>query len=194
MDSKSKIDLSIFDIDETLFHTKAKVQVLKDGTINKILDNQQFNSYKLKKGESFDYGQFKSAKIFKETSMPITKIIKKAKRIIHFAIRSGSKVIIVTARQDMDDKKLFKEAFEAQGIDIGKVYVERAGNIGKKTASANKVVIFKKYLDTGRYAKVRLFDDDKNNLKAFMSLQKNYANVKFTAYQVLRSGFTTKFH
>jgi len=194
MDSKSKIDLSIFDIDETLFHTKAKVQVLKDGTINKILDNQQFNSYKLKKGESFDYGQFKSAKIFKETSTPITKIIKKAKRIIHFAIRSGSKVIIVTARQDMDDKKLFKEVFEAQGIDIGKVYVERAGNIGKKTASANKVVIFKKYLDTGRYAKVRLFDDDKNNLKAFMSLQKNYANVKFTAYQVLRSGFTTKFH
>ena len=194
MDSKSKIDLSIFDIDETLFHTKAKVQVLKDGKINKILDNQQFNSYKLKKGESFDYGQFKSAKIFKETSTPITKIIKKAKRIIHFAIQSGSKVIIVTARQDMDDKKLFKEAFEAQGIDIGKVYVERAGNIGKKTASANKVVIFKKYLDTGRYAKVRLFDDDKNNLKAFMSLQKNYANVKFTAHQVLRSGFTTKFH
>ena len=194
MDSKSKIDLSIFDIDETLFHTKAKVQVLKDGKINKILDNQQFNSYKLKNGESFDYGQFKSAKIFKETSTPITKIIKKAKRIIHYAIRSGAKVIIVTARQDMDDKKLFKEAFEAQGIDIGKVYVERAGNIGKKTASANKVVIFKKYLDTGRYARVRLFDDDKNNLKAFMSLQKNYANVKFTAHQVLRNGFTTKFH
>ena len=194
MNTSSKVGLTIFDIDETLFHTKAKVQVFKDGKVNKILDNQQFNSYQLKKGESFDYGQFKSAKIFKETSTPITKIIKKAKRIIHFAIQSGSKVIIVTARQDMDDKKLFKEAFEAQGIDIGKVYVERAGNIGKKTASANKVVIFKKYLDTGRYAKVRLFDDDKNNLKAFMSLQKNYANVKFTAHQVLRSGFTTKFH
>ena len=58
MDSKNKIDLSIFDIDETLFHTKAKVQVLKDGKINKILDNQQFNSYKLKKGESFYYGKF----------------------------------------------------------------------------------------------------------------------------------------
>ena len=194
MNASSKVGLTIFDIDETLFHTTAKVQVYKDGKVNKILDNQQFNSYQLKKGESFDYGQFKSAKIFKETSTPITKIIKKAKRIIHFAIQSGSKVIIVTARQDMDDKKLFKEAFEAQGIDIGKVYVERAGNIGKKTASANKVVIFKKYLDTGRYAKVRLFDDDKNNLKAFMSLQKNYANVKFTAHQVLRSGFTTKFH
>ena len=194
MNASSKVGLTIFDIDETLFHTTAKVQVYKDGKVNKILDKRQFNSYQLKKGESFDYGQFKSAKIFKETSTPITKIIKKAKRIIHYAIRSGAKVIIVTARQDMDDKKLFKEAFEAQGIDIGKVYVERAGNIGKKTASANKVVIFKKYLDTGRYARVRLFDDDKNNLKAFMSLQKNYANVTFTAHQVLRNGFTTKFH
>ena len=72
----------------------------------------------------------------------------------------------------MDDKKLFKAAFIAQGIDIGRVYVERAGNIGKETASENKVVIFKKYLDTERYARIRLFDDDKNNLKAFYRFKK----------------------
>ena len=188
MDSKSKIGLTIFDIDETLFHTKAKVQVSKGGEIVRILDNQQYNSYRLKKGESFNYGQFKSAKIFKETSSPIAKVIKRAKRIIYFATRKGSKVIIVTARQDMDDKKLFKEAFKAQGIDIGRVYVERAGNIGKETASENKVVIFKRYLDTGRYARIRLFDDDKNNLKAFLSLQEEYPKVDFTGYQVFKSG------
>ena len=188
MDSKSKIGLTIFDIDETLFHTKAKVQVFKEGKIVKVLDNQQYNTYRLKKGESFNYGQFKSAKIFKETSAPIAKVIKRAKRIINFATRKGSKVIIVTARQDMDDKKIFKEAFKAQGVDIGKVYVERAGNIGKETASENKVVIFKKYLDTERYARIRLFDDDKNNLKAFLSLQEEYPKLDFTGYQVFKSG------
>ena len=188
MTDSKKVGLTIFDIDETLFHTEAKVQVLKEGNIVKILDNQKYNSYKLKEGESFDYGQFKSAKIFKETSTPIAKVIKRAKRIIHFATRKGSKVIIVTARQDMDDKKLFKEAFKAQGIDIGRVYVERAGNIGKETASENKVVIFKKYLDTGRYARIRLFDDDKNNLKAFFSLREEYPKVDFTGYQVFKSG------
>ena len=187
MDSK-KVGLTIFDIDETLFHTKAKVQVFKEDKIVRILDNKEYNSYRLKKGEVFNYGQFKSAKIFQETSTPIAKVIKRAKRIIHFATRKGSKVIIVTARQDMDDKKLFKEAFKAQGIDIGRVYVERAGNIGKETASENKVVIFKKYLDTGRYARIRLFDDDKNNLKAFLSLKKEYSNVDFTGYQVYKSG------
>ncbi len=184
----NQIGLTIFDIDETLFLTKARVQVAKEGKIVRILDNQQYNSYQLKKGESFQYGEFKSAKIFKETSTPIAKVIKRAKRIIHFATRKGSKVIIVTARQDMDDKKLFKEAFKAQGIDIGRVYVERAGNIGKKTASENKVVIFKKYLDTEHYARIRLFDDDKNNLKAFFSLQEEYPKVDFTGYQVFKSG------
>ena len=183
-----KIGLTIFDIDETLFHTNARIKVVQEKKVVQILDNQSYNNYKLKQGESFDYGQFKSAKIFKETSTPIAKVIKRAKRIIHFATRKGSKVIIVTARQDMDDKKLFKEAFKAQGIDIGRVYVERAGNIGKETASENKVVIFKKYLDTERYARIRLFDDDKNNLKAFLSLEEEYPKVDFTGYQVFKSG------
>ena len=106
-----KIGLTIFDIDETLFHTNAKIKVVQEKKVVKILDNQSYNNYKLKPGESFDYGQFKSAKIFKETSTPIAKIINRAKRIIHFATRKGSKVIIVTARQDMDDKKSSKRLF-----------------------------------------------------------------------------------
>ena len=180
--------LTIFDIDETLFHTYAKIKVVQEKKVVKILDNQSYNNYKLKQGEYFDYGQFKSAKIFKETSTPIAKIINRAKRIIHFATRKGSKVIIVTARQDMDDKKVFKEAFLNQGIDIGRVYVERAGNLGNKSASENKVVIFKKYLDTNKYARIRLFDDSLENLKAFLQLQKSYPNTEFTAYKVYKNG------
>ena len=135
MDSKSKIGLTIFDIDETLFHTKAKVQVSKGGEIVRILDNQQYNSYRLKKGESFNYGQFKSAKIFKETSTPIAKVIKRAKRIIHFATRKGSKVIIVTARQDMDDKNNLKAFLllreEYPKVDFSAYQVFKSGNIKK---------------------------------------------------------------
>lgn len=188
MIDSQKVGLTIFDIDETLFHTKAKVQVLKEGKVIRTLDNREYNSYQLKQGESFDYGQFRSAKIFIETSTPIAKVIKRAKRIIRFATRKGSKVIIVTARQDMDDKKLFKQAFKDHGIDIGRIYVERAGNVGKEKVSENKVVIFKKYLETDRYARIRLFDDDKNNLNAFLSLKNEYPNVDFSGYQVFRSG------
>lgn len=183
-----KIGLTIFDIDETLFSTNAKVKVLKEGKVIKTLDNQLYNKYKLKKGETFDYGQFKSAKIFKETSTPIAKVISRAKRIIHFATKKGSKVIIVTARQDMDNKKIFKEAFLNQGIDIGRVFVERAGNLGNNSASDNKVIIFKKYLDTKKYARIRLFDDSLENLKAFLDLQNSYPDTEFTAYKVYKNG------
>ena len=43
--------LTMFDVDETMFKTKAKVKVVnKNGKVVKKLDNQQFNLYKKKAG------------------------------------------------------------------------------------------------------------------------------------------------
>ena len=88
--------LTIFDVDETLFHTTARIQVKKDGKVISDLDNIEFNNYKLKSGEEYDFGQFKSAKIFNTTSTPIAKMINKAKAIIKNSVKAGSKVIVVT--------------------------------------------------------------------------------------------------
>ena len=104
------------------------------------MDNQKYNSYKLKKGNLSIIPSLNQQSFLR--ILPSCKVIKRAKKIIRFAAQKGSKVIIVTARQDLDDKRLFKETFP-QGIDIKKVYVERAGNIGKETASENKVEVFK---------------------------------------------------
>tara|TARA_A100001011_G_scaffold313761_1_gene331691 strand:- start:404 stop:1018 length:615 start_codon:yes stop_codon:yes gene_type:complete len=180
--------LTIFDIDETLFHTKAKINVKKDGKIVASLTNVEYNNYILKPGEEFDYGQFKSAKVFAKTSTPIAKMINKAKLIIKNAVKAGSKVIVVTARGDMDDKKLFVDTFKAQGLDMKNVYIERAGNIGLDDAAKNKEVVFKKYLDTGDYKRIRLFDDAVDNLYALLSLQDQYPDVTFEAYRVKRDG------
>ena len=60
--------LTIFDIDETMFITKAKVHVVKNGKIVKKLDNQEFNTYKKKPGEEYDFGEFKNAEVFQKTS------------------------------------------------------------------------------------------------------------------------------
>ena len=180
--------LTIFDIDETLFHTKAKINVKKDGKIVASLTNVEYNNYTLKPGEEFDYGQFKSAKVFAKTSTPIAKMINKAKLIIKNAVKAGSKVIVVTARGDMDDKKLFVDTFKAQGLDMKNVYIERAGNIGLDDAAKNKEVVFKKYLDTGDYKRIRLFDDAVDNLYALLSLRDEYPDVEFEAYRVKRDG------
>ena len=179
--------LTIFDIDETLFHTKAYVQVKKNGKIIKQLDNIAYSQYKLKKGEELDFGQFKNSKIFSTTSTPMANMINKAKVILKNATKAGSKVIFVTARADMDDKKLFIDTFKAQGIDMSKVYVERAGNLGIDTAKI-KSTIFRQYLDTGKYRRVRLFDDAMVNLLALLSLREDYPNITFEAYKVTKKG------
>jgi hypothetical protein len=115
-------------------------------------------------------------------------MIAKAKAIIKNATAKGSKVIIVTARADMDDKKLFIKTFESHGIPMKNVYVERAGNIGGGNSAQNKTVVFKKYLDTGEYARVRLFDDHKENLQALLDLKSKYPQVEMFAYLADKNG------
>ena len=185
--------LTIFDIDDTLFHTTAKVHVKKDDKVIHSLTNQEFNTYKLKDGEEFDFGEFKSAKLFKQTSTPIGKMIAKAKAILKRAVPKGSKVIMATARSDFDDRDTFLDTFRAHGIDIDKIHVERAGNLNLGSPAKNKKYIFQKYLKTGLYKRARLFDDSKQNLNSFMSLSKKYPDVTFDAYLVKDTGNISTF-
>ena len=174
--------LTIFDIDDTLFVSKARVIVVNTNTgKTKALTPMEFNSYKLRKHEEYDYGEFKSAKLFYQTATPIGRMVDKAKAIIRNATAKGSKVIIVTARANMDDKKLFVKTFESHGIPMKDVYIERAGNMSGSSAE-NKKVIFRKYLKTGEYARIRLFDDHKENLKALLDLKKEFPSVDMQAY------------
>lgn len=184
--------LTIFDIDETLFRTSAKVKVMKDGKEVRSLDNQEFNTYKLKDGESYDFGEFRSAEVFQNTSVPIMKMIEKAKAIIRNAVNAGSKVIIVTARSDFDDKKKFLDTFRRYGIDIDNVYVERAGNLKLGSSAKNKRFVFHKYLRGGKYERVRFFDDAMSNITMFKALAKQYPDISFEAYHVKHDGSVKK--
>lgn len=184
--------LTIFDIDETLFKTRALVKVIKDGKVVRSLDNQEYNTYKLQPGESFDYGEFRNAKVFHDTSIPIWSMIKKAKAIINNAVNAGSKVIIVTARSDFDDKKKFLDTFRRYGIDIDNVYVERSGNLNLGSSAKNKRFIFHKYLRSGKFERVRFFDDAVSNITMFKALAKQYPDISFEAHLVQHDGSVKK--
>ena len=177
--------LTIFDIDKTLFTSDTKINIKKDG---KVVKRGVSSYYRLKSGEEFDYGEFKDAKRFAQTASPIGRMLGKAKAIIKNATKVGSKVIFVTARADLDDKKLFINTFKAHGLDMSKVYVERAGNLGVVDTAKNKQTVFKRYLESGRYARVRMFDDDVANLRALLSLKDDYLNITFEAWLVSRDG------
>lgn len=180
--------LTIFDIDETLFHTKAKVAVVKDGEVVRMLDNQEFNTYKRKKGEEYDFREFKSASVFRKTSVPVVKMIDKAKAIVKAKKNPHSRAIICTARADFDNKKMFLQTFRDHGLPIDSMHVERAGNLGIDSSAEAKKVIFRKYLNTQNYTKTRLYDDAMSNLKAFLQLKSEYPNVQFEAWFVNHDG------
>lgn len=180
--------LTVFDIDETLFHTAAKILVIKDGEVVKELDNRQFNTYVLQDGESFDFSQFTNAQFFHDTSVPIDTMWKRAKSTLDgIGRRPGSKVIIVTARSDFDDKEMFLNTFRKHGLDIDKIHVHRAGNLNMPSAAAKKKIIGQ-YLATGQFDMVRLFDDAESNLRSFLSLKDEFPEITFKAYMVLDDG------
>lgn len=184
--------LTIFDIDETLFKTKALINIIHDGFVVRKLDNQEFNEYELGPGESYDFCQFRSAEIFNKTSEPINRMIAKMNAIIKNAKQAGSKVIIITARADFDDKELFLNTFREQGIDIDSVYVERAGNVGGSSSAENKRVVIKRYLDTGDYSRTRIYDDAMSNIDMFNDLATEYPDIMFEAHLVNHDGSTKR--
>lgn len=175
-------NLSVWDIDETLFVTKAKVHVIKDSKRVKSLSNKEYNTYRLKKGESYDFTEFKDAKLFNRTSVPIQRAIDKAAKTLRaYSNMPNSKVIVLTARSDFDDPHTFLDTFEKYGLNMRQVHVHRAGNLGLPAAEAKRIFI-KQYLDTGRFKSVSLFDDDTRNLDVFLSLRKEFPKIKFVAY------------
>jgi len=175
--SKYGKGITFVDIDETLFHTFAKIKVVnkKTGEVIKKLSNQEFNSYKLKDDEEFNFSEFEDAKFFKKTSIPIKPTIDRIKTMIKRIKKEhkGSKIIFLTARSDFDDKKEFLKAFKEQGIDVdfkSNVYIERSGNIKTGTVEEKKKQIILKYLKNDSYKRVRMIDDYEGNIKKFMKI------------------------
>jgi hypothetical protein len=175
-------NLSVWDIDETLFQTKAMVYVIKDGRKVRSLTNRDFNTYKLKQGETYDFSEFRNAELFNKTSIPIKRAIEKAARTLHAYSRlPNSKVIVLTARSDFDNPHTFLNTFEKHGLSMQNIHVHRAGNLGIQAPIAKKMYI-QQYLNTGKFKEVNLFDDDPKNLEVFLTLRREYPKIKFNAY------------
>jgi hypothetical protein len=183
-EQETKGSLTVFDIDDTLFHTTAQIAVIKDGVVLKRLTNQEYNTYTLNAGEKFDYSEFHDANKFYKESKPIGRMLAKAKAILANSLRNPlSKVIIVTARSNFDNKEKFLQTFRKYGFDIDKVRVERAGNIGDiEIPAIKKYVIINNYIQDGTYGKVRLFDDSMANLKVFLKLKEKFPKIEFEAW------------
>lgn len=185
--------LIIFDIDETLFKTTAKIGVVKGGKIVRRLTNQDFNTYELADGESFEFDEFRSAKKFAEESKPIRPMINRLKKLMRD--NREARFVMITAREDFDNKETFLDTFKKAGIDMSKIFVHRAGNLKGfiSTTPARKAHIIGSHLDSGAYDKVTIYDDATVNLKAFLAMKKSYPHIEFAAFLVTERGAIKKY-
>jgi len=195
-EQQSQGTLHVADIDDTLFHTTAKVGVRDPaGKVIQRLSNSEFNDHKLPPNHSYDFGEFRDAQKFRDESKPIPSMISKINRIqANIKKHPNSRVIINTARDNFDNKDTFLDTFRNQGMDIDKIHVHRAGSIpGDELPADKKVKIIKNYLDKYNHKKVVMYDDSKTNLRALLNMKREYPNVQFTAFHVKPNGSMSKF-
>lgn len=188
--------LHVFDIDDTLVHSNAKVHV-KDpaGKTVEKLTPSEYNTHKLPAGHTYDYKEFKSSDVFSK-SKPIKNMIRTINATQHTQSKNPkNKVVINTARADFDNKDKFLNTLTHHGIkDIDKIHVHRAGNIKTDEPPAQKKLHFiRQHLNDHPYSHVRMYDDSKENLNAVLGLKKEYPKTNFHAYHIDDTGKMTKY-
>ena len=188
--------LHVYDVDETLFHTTAKVKVKHGDKEVASLSNSEYNDHKLPAGHHYDFSEFRSAHKFNTESKPVHRMMDHLKSTHTKASTSRNhKVILNTARQDFDDKHKFLDTFRKHGVDIDNIHVHRAGNIATEkglTVAHAKNEVIRRHLTSGKFHTVHLYDDNKTNLNHFLDLKKEHPNVRFKAYHVKPDGTMKK--
>jgi hypothetical protein len=174
--TRPKKAVHAYDVDETLFsHGKkgkpnVKVHV-KDASGKRVksLSNQEFNTHKLEKGHSYDFGEFQSAKKFKETSSPNKKVIKDVKR----KQARGQNVHIITARSKFDNPSEFQGHLKKHGVDVDKSKIHYTGGMKGGDVGEKKVKVANAVAKKSGASKVHMYDDAAKVHKAFEKEKQN---------------------
>ena len=181
--------LHVFDIDDTLLKTAAKIKVMKGDKHVDSLSSSQYNDHKLPRGHHYDFSEFHSAETFSKGE-PVDKMMNKLKAI-HKNVKAkpNSKVILATARPDLDSKEGVLNTFRKHGVDIDNIHIHRSGNLpGEGSVAEKKAQTIHNELNKGKYTHATLYDDNKENLNHFLGLQKHHPDKKFKAYHVHDDG------
>jgi hypothetical protein len=183
--------LHAFDMDETLVahdpkHLKVHIRDAR-GKLLKSLTNQEFNKYKLKPGEHYDFKDFRSANVLAKSAHPIQPMINRLNRLK----RRGFKTEIVTARSDLDDKQKVRKILKKFGVDIKTTHMRRAGNIEGTSTGDRKRKVISDLIKKHRYKEVHLYDDDIGNHTHFAKLKQDHPGVRLVSH-IVRHNERTK--
>lgn len=154
---------SIFDFDDTLVKTDAKVVVFgKRG--RKELSSAEWATYKKQPSDRFDFLQFDS--LINPRAIP--KYLNKLKDVVK---ANNGKAIILTARSVVKPvAKFLRDAGIVGGVKIAA--------INSNNPDDKRIYIEKMINDRGA-TDIEFYDDSQKNISAVQTLIKKYPQVKF---------------
>jgi len=181
----SATSISIFDLDDTIVITDAKIKVcnIVTGDCHELTP-EEINEYEKHPDDQLDFDDFKSIEIMKAGQL-----IHYYLKILADAYKVKRAVGIVTARDDRD--MIYKWMKEHVGFHIAKdlIYAVSdpvhgfSGNIAEKKQQA-----FREIIERG-YTKIQFFDDDQANLNLVNDLKKEYPNIELSTYKADKKMF-----
>jgi len=167
--------LSIFDFDDTLITSTAKVRVVhKDGTEEILNSSAEYANYRLRPGDEFDYGDFD---IYPPGAEPIGSTFLALKSAIDQG--GAANVVILTARSA--DKPVRKYLSD-QGISG--VEIQAVGD-SNPMAKARYVI---DRLKAGDYDAVHVYEDNARNIRAIKKVVTK-AGIRFRSTMVMAEAY-----
>lgn len=175
---KKSEKIVLFDLDDTLIKSKAKIYVLNDqNEVIRKLTPAQYNYYRLKDGQHFNYDEFDNEEILNNS-----KFMKLWNTLKDF-YNAGINVGIVTARED---KEMLIRFFLRNGVDINRYLVFAIG--GQECKFKGRIQDRKRqvieHLSARGYKNFLFYDDNKDNLDEIAKMR-DRIGVKIETVQVV---------
>jgi hypothetical protein len=170
--------ITIFDVDDTLTVTDAKIKVKDPETGKRFeLTPKEFNEYRQDPNHIVDFSDFKNPDILKAG-----KIIDWVMNVLKKTMQVERAVGIITAR---DSKDLIIDFLLHNGVDINPDFIfaindpqfNFTGSVAERKQQA-----FIEFINMG-FRNFKFFDDDPENLKLAKQLENKY-DIKMQAKQV----------
>jgi len=164
--------LNVFDFDGTLVNTDSKVYVTHSNATKSKLDADEFNKYKTKSGDKFDYSEF-----FDLDYLINPKLIKSVFNKFKNSIRDKkSKTIILTNRKNtIGIRNYFNKKLKLSGFDI----------IGTGIPNpSGKYNILKSMIEKYGFNHIEIYDDSSSNLNVLKKLENVIPNITINVHKV----------
>lgn len=181
----SATSISIFDLDDTIVITDAKIRVcnIVTGDCHELTP-EEFNEYERHPDHQLDFDDFKSLEVMKAGQL-----IHYYLKILADAYKMKRAVGIVTARDDRD--MIYKWMKEHVGFHIARdlIYAVNdpvhgfTGSVAQRKQQA-----FREIIDRG-YNKIQFFDDDQANLNLVNDLKTEYPDIELSTYKADKKMF-----